>query len=702
MIQRNVRTICQSLVCAGSLMAMAAAAQAGTDRYGGVWNEGEASGPFVPLETGMSFNDVQSYMSSWEEFRITDLELVVRGCPAEEKDLFASQWEKGDWKDVLDVYGSLSEFSSQLSARCSEGFKLVDFEVWRSVCRESGERYLALYSDAEGCDNELDPAIHSSSTAEFADIVDGQNEAGYELVDFETVEAQNPSSMLGVFYPGNAQQQFGIYDRPSFEAEMLDGDGERQLIDMESYRAQPWWPRDTQWTRQVAGLWNFEDDVRDDHEVGEIFPKFEQLLFKDWSSRRLVDFEVYPNTWDRRFDQVFDAYLGSDPVGWGLSVRQEGEEVGSSGGGLATRPDPGQGLNAIPMTASTRGVTASVTKFVTAVGVIAYAETQTPANQPDWLDQPIVDILPADFVNLDAGVELLTPRDFLMQRTGLANFATTTNPATDSATYRGEMVAWLQQPVMAIKPQAPALLPFNYQNAHFDLLALTMTELVEAEYPNSQDPWRDWVNAHVLSQVGIGARHCGWTPGDARSYPFAWSMANFTWMATNYPCSGYGTGAAMWFLSADDLARLLHGVRSATILSQAHAQEVLDEGLGLDHWGWASAAYVPAQDTTPGTLGETFHSKNGGLGYWVGSELVGTETLVVTYDDVNFDDDSLNLSEYSYELGHTGFDIGITIHASSVASNDPCLPEAANCDVTRLYPSPMTMIQEAFRMPEDW
>lgn len=702
MIGRKAHRYCNTFLCALTLLTLASTAQAGVDRYGGVWNEGVATGPFVPLAAGMSFNKLQTYMSSWEQYRITDLEVVTLGCPSAEVDLFASQWEEGSWKDVLEVYNSQTEFDNGLNARCAEGFKLIDFEIWSSVCRETGDRFIALYTDQEGCEPEPPPSIHTAVPDSFSFVVDLQNEAGMGLVDFESVGSPFPTAILGVFYAGNAAQTFGIYERPSFEQEMRDADGERKLVDMESYLHQVWQREGPQTTRLVAGLWDIENDSRDDHEVGEVYPKFQQLLFKDWSTRRLVDFEAYPNTWDRRFDEVFSSHLGNNPVAWGVSVLQLGEDVGSSGGGLATRPDPAQGLNAIPMTQSTPGVTASVTKFVTAVGVIAYAETQTPQNSLDWLDQPIVNILPPDFVNLGAGVELLTPRDFLRQRTGLANFSPTTDPIQNPASYRSETVAWLQQPVLFPQPPPSGVLPFIYQNAHFDLLALTMAELVGPLYPNSQDPWRDWVNDNVLSNVGIGSRGCGWKSTDARSYPFNWSMANFTWMPQSYPCAGYGTGAAMWFLSPDDLARLAYGVRSATLVDSNHSDEVFALGLGLDHPAISSVPYVPSQDGFPGTLGEVIHSKNGGVGNWVAGELVGTETLVLTYDDYNFDDDSFNLNEYSYEIGATEFDIGIAVHSSSIDGNDPCLPEDSGCDLTRLYPGLMTMILEAFRQPEAW
>ena len=694
--QRKTASTAITTILSLALLAMASTAQAGVDRYGGVWHEGVANGLFVPLTTGMTYNGLQSYRSSWEDYRLIDFELVALGCPAESTDLFASKWEEGNWKDILEFYYDLSDFENTVVDLCEEGFKLIDFEVWDTACSEEPVRYVALYSDKDGCDPEPSPAIHSSLPYDFESVVQAENGAGYEAVDFETDNSLNPGSILGVFYAGTTPQTFGIFDRPDFEQEMQIAEGDRLLDDMESYLELPEWPRNAGPTRKVAGLWNEELGARDDHEVGEVLPKFKKLLYKDPATRRLADLEVHPNTFDRRFHEVFESYLGQNPVGWGLSVRQLGEDVGSTGGGLATRPDPVKGLNAIPMTHQTPAVTASVTKFVTAVGVVAYAETQNQPNQPDWLDKYLVDILPSDFFLFGNGVNQIKIRHMLTQRTGLSNFSTTIDPKVDPAGYRAATVAWLQQPVMTSLPAG-----FNYQNAHFDVLALAMAEIVASQYPTSPDPWREWVNDNVLSKLGIGNRGCGFQSSYARTYPLLWSTEHATWADPGYPCDGEGTGSTMWFLSADDMARLAWGVREAIVVDAIHSAEFFDQGLGLD-FSFGAAPYGPSWDSTPGTLGEEIHSKNGGLGTGVNGEIVGLETLLAFYDDKNFDDDAFNMSEYSYEIGATEFDVGITIQAASIATNDPCVPTNSCTSADRGYPAGITMMLEAFRQPEKW
>ncbi len=674
-----------------------ATARAGADRYGGIWNEGQATGPFVPAKAGMTLSALQSYMASWTQFRVTDIEIVPQGCPAEETDLVASQWEQASWNDRLEVYGSFHAFQIDVADQCDEGFKLIDFEIWDSACARTDTRYVALYTDAEGCTSKPAPVVVTETPSDMSRQVGMQHATGRMLVDFEASEPLNPGAIVGVFYAGSVKQRFGIYDRPAFEAEMLAADGIRTLDDMESYRLLPPFPGSVP-TRYVAALWNEYADNRDDHEVGEVYGKFERLLFKDANTRRLVDFELYPNTYDRRFEDVFRSYLDGFSIAWAVSVNQVGEDVGSTASGLALRPDPGNSVPATPMTTTTRGVSASVTKFVTMLGVVAYANTR----RGDWLDTRIVDILPSDFTSFGTGVDQLTLRDFLTQRTGLPDFSTGSDPLTDPAGFRASMVMWLQQPVQTPKPLPPQVLPFNYQNAHFDLLAIAMNEYVLPPlYPTSADPWRDWMNDRVFSKVGIGPRACGWQAGDASSYPLGWSTVNWKWMTAPYPCAGYGTGAAMFWISPDDMSRLVHGVRTHVLMSEARADEVLAIGLGLDHKASASLPYTPTDDGSGATLGEVLHSKNGGIGGTVNGEWIGSETFLVFYDDHNFDDDWGNANEYSYEIGYTEFDVGIAIHSAPFASDDICL-YTKRCAATRLFPLPETMIKEAFRQPEAW
>ncbi len=83
-------------------------AAAEADRYGGVWHPGKATGAFVPIHARMTWSDVLNYRDLWgnqNSFRITDIEVVPQGCPSDEEDLFATQWEVGKWNDSVAASG---------------------------------------------------------------------------------------------------------------------------------------------------------------------------------------------------------------------------------------------------------------------------------------------------------------------------------------------------------------------------------------------------------------------------------------------------------------------------------------------------------------------------------------------------------------------------------------------------------------------
>ena len=660
-----------------------------SDRYGGVWHEGTATGLFVPLEAGMSFAALQQYRSNWDDLRITDFEIHEQGCPAEEVDLTASQWEEGSFVDELLVYANLNDFENGLVAKCDEGMVLHDFERWNPYCEEEGEQYIALFRES-GCDVEFPPYVEISDVWELGDVIIDANGMGYEAVDFELADL-DPSARfpvtspeaMAVFYGGSNAQHFETFDRPDFESTMLDHDGQYVLEDMESYRAEE--------TRYVSALWNLEES-RDEHEVGEVYGMFGRLLYMEQSTRKLEDFEVYPNAYDRRFEDTFAQELGF-PQAHGFAVMQGGDVVAKGGDGLAIRPVDSSNLG-VAMTANTVGVSASVTKFVTALGVVKYA--QLHPGPGDWLDTYMVDVLPSDFGDFGPGVDQITIRDLITQQTGLQTFVP--EPGSDFinnvAGWRKQMIDWLTLPVETTTSPKPR----KYQNIHFELLALIMDEVELPPIVPGTDPWKQWLNDEVFAPAGIGWRDCFPNPGDARDYPYEWSATSTGVYFTepNWLCAGGGTGIAMAWISPMDMAKLADGIRNATIVDSDRADEILAWGMGLDEADGVTV-YQPDNDNVGSTIGEAIHSKNGGLGTTnAQGDIVGMETVTVMYDDLDHDDDGNG--DYRYEIGHTELSVALTVHSSPIDTDDPC----PNGMCTRLYPVPWVMIVDALLLPEDW
>jgi CubicO group peptidase (beta-lactamase class C family) len=664
-------------------------AMAAADRYGGVWHPGKGTGAFVPIAAGMAWADVLNYKQSWgkaNSFRITDIEVVPKGCPSDRSDLFATQWEKGSWNDKLYVVHSMAEVQNALANECRRGYRLVDFEIWESDCDEPVKYILLFRQDGKPC--QYTPLINSAPYDEFGGYVTTYSGYGYTLVDFEVSPGsqQNPT-ITGVWYYGSSVQEFKIVYRETFDAEMAAHEGSMTLMDMESYRRAEAGPASAYWRRYVAALWQSLPGLNtDDHEIGEVYDKFKGLIYKQESERQLVDFEVYSDTTDARFSRTFDKYLSGIGGGYAFAVLQAGELVAGDAEGYAR-------YSSVPMGIDVRGPVASVTKFFTALGVLRFAETQPNVNL--WLDEPLVQHLPGDFGPFGAGVETITIRELLRQTTGLATFTPSVNPVNDPNGFRQEMIAWLGQPL------ANAMKPFQYQNVHFELLALMMDEVELPVIMSSTAPWRDWMNQEVFANAGVSPLLCGGTTVDALSYPLNNSQGGVEWIDSSWDCAGFGTGVGMFWASALDLAKVDSAFREGAIVSPSTVAMVLSQGLGLDP-AWLTGAGVPMQpdnDGSAATIGEELYTKNGGLcGTNGNGDSVGTETLIARFDDYNFDDDGSApppplTNDYLYEVGYRDFDIGIMIHSSAYSGT---------CFSARSFPIPKAMLQEALLQREDW
>ena len=683
-----------AVVAAAFLFVRPPGAEAAADRYGGVWHAGKGTGAFVPTAAGMTWKDVLDYKQSWGDansFRITDIEVVPRGCPSDERDLFATQWEEGAWKDKLYVVSSTSAVQSAMANECRYGYRLVDFEIWEPACEEPTSYILLFRGGGKPCRAGL---VDSAPAHGFSSLVDAHAASGLTLVDFEVVpDPQLTPTVLGVFYPGSAQQKFSVGARHVFEAEMSAQEGSMTLVDMESYRKLESGPFPF-WRRYVAGLWEtLPAPNTDDHEVGEVYTKFRKLIYMEEGKRKLADFEVYPDTTDGRFVRTFENHLdGTGGGGWAFAVLQAGELVAGDAGGWARDPSGGSGL---VMGIDVRGPVASVTKFFTALGVLRYAE----ATQPDldlWLDEPMVQHLPGDFGPFGPGVGTVTLRELLRQTTGLATFAPTVNPIKDPAGFRQDMIDWLAQPL------ANPMKPFQYQNVHFELLALLMDEVELPPILNSPFRWRDWMNQQVFAPAGVGPLLCGGTSADALSYPLNNSSGGIEWIDSSWDCAGSGTGVGMFWASALDLAKVNAAFRDGSIVSPGAVAMALAQGLGLDP-AWINSAGVPQQpdtDGSPATIGDRLYTKNGGLcGYNGNGDSAGSETLIARFDDYNFDDDlsspaAPSSNDYGYETGHRDFDAGIMIHSSSSAGDCWSAPRA--------FPVPKAILRQALLLAEDW
>ena len=214
-------------------------AAAAADRYGGVWHPGKGTGAFVPISAGMAWPDVLTYKVSWGNaysFRISDIEVVSKGCPSEREDRFATQWEEGTWSDKLYVVSSLVDVQNALANECRRGYRLKDFEIWDSDCDEPVKYILLFRQDGKPC--RYTPLLNSDAWNKFGGLVGTYGGFGYTLVDFEMTPGPtfNDPTITGVWYYGPSTQKFDVLTREKFEGEMAAQEGLMTLMDMESFR----------------------------------------------------------------------------------------------------------------------------------------------------------------------------------------------------------------------------------------------------------------------------------------------------------------------------------------------------------------------------------------------------------------------------------------------------------------------------------
>lgn len=688
-MDRFVSSCSGALVVAAALFLSPSVANAG-HRYGGVWQEGVASGAFVPFEAGFTYSHLQSYRTEWDDLRITDFELSDNVCPLDETGLVASNWEAGFWDDELVQYETLEAFELGLVHMCAQGMILQDFETWGWSCHGDDKRIVGLFREAD-CDPSSPPYVTRSELFAFDGVVDAVNAQGVMVLDQEVIQsALGQTQVIAVLAPGEELQRFETLGREEFEAQMKLLEGSYVLDDMESFRLDE--------ERMVSGLWTLEA-ATDNHEVGEVYGLFDRLLYQDWSIRRLADFEAYPDTTDRRFQEAVSQHLDGDQA-HAFTVMQAGHVVAEGADGRAVRYYDSPNNTTTWMSPDIRGASASVTKFVTALGVLRFAEHVGP--QHDFLHKPIVDFLPEDFEDFGAGVDEVLIEDLLTQRTGLAPF-----PEEGELTKRQRLVAWLQQPADVGGKV------FVYRNEHSELMALMMGEVILdafnlAAFP---DPWGQWVNAQVLAPEGIGARKCHWQQGDALSYPFNGSSNTPGRKVSPGPnsCVGFGDGGAMFWLSSRDMATLADAARREGYFAQPQYASMFGEGAGLEQLPGAES-YDPLGNPL---TGERWHYKAGRLGICIGEQATGvqepggTDTLVMLFDDDNPDNltcfpNSVCAFQERYELGSQELTVGMAVHAAAV-EHASCTGRACKFEgCVRKYPVLEHIMLAAFFEPEDW
>jgi len=289
-----------------------------------------------------------------------------------------------------------------------------------------------------------------------------------------------------------------------------------------------------------------------------------------------------PQVMGRCIDQ---AYAGEAEVGYSWAIARDGQPGATGAGGWARAPweaeDP-----SVPMASDRRMTIASVSKTITAVAVMKLIE-ETPGLD---LDDPFYPVIEDQWSGLffdvegvlvslpGPGLESVTLRNLLTHRSGLT-------PGLGC----GKLVQVLGLGVVGTPGTT-----YDYENSNFCLLR----EVVESV---SGQSYQEYVLNEVLGPMGIAGMSCEVEDSAPTLYYNTILNPGTAW--GDFPsCSAFG-----WYASAEDLARFLVHFRLDTVLSDASAQQMLEE---CPDPGGTSGYCLGWQRSTGGAIG-THHWHSG-------------------------------------------------------------------------------------------
>jgi CubicO group peptidase (beta-lactamase class C family) len=226
---------------------------------------------------------------------------------------------------------------------------------------------------------------------------------------------------------------------------------------------------------------------------------------------------------------------------------------------------------------STKSPTASVSKFVTALAAIALL-----AKKNISLDTKIANYLPSHWTP-HAKMGDITFRQLMSHRSGIKDYG------NNDQSYETIKSFWENPPVNAFKPDDKNP---EYSNYNFGIFRMLLPH-VDGSFVD--DPQRRaekyaasyirLVQQYVFEKVGafnVDAKPPTSGPqasGYAFSYQFPGTSSGFNWGDNTL-----GVGAACWYLSIDDVAKVLYSLNSndGRILTSAQRTIMENDSLGFD------------------------------------------------------------------------------------------------------------------------
>lgn len=296
------------------------------------------------------------------------------------------------------------------------------------------------------------------------------------------------------------------------------------------------------------------------------------------------------------------AQLDGHAVGYGYVVGGQSPKFG--GGGKARTSANGTAIN---FTSKTRVTVASVSKWVTAIATMRILDRNNVG-----LNDPIGPFFPSNW-NVGAYFQNVTFAQLLSQSSGIKDYGNVTQTYARLQSFFTQAVnnnstakctpAGVIDPPNAVTPNDMGRCYSNYNFAILRLLLPRVAGLAEdsnlATRPQTlANQYEQLVQQNVFDRVGQDGPGCRPIGGaHAFAYKYPGDQSGYDWGDVRLRC-----GAAGWYLSAEDMAKVLFSLnaKDERILAESATETSFNDmrtrGYGLDNFS------------------ETFMEKNGGWG----------------------------------------------------------------------------------------
>lgn len=251
---------------------------------------------------------------------------------------------------------------------------------------------------------------------------------------------------------------------------------------------------------------------------------------------------------------------------------------------------------ALPFTSSTKITVASVSKFVTAVAAVRLLDQAGVS-----LDAPIGPYLPADWSSASNYVKGLTFSQLLGQRSGIKDYGNVSQDYaqlkkffTASVNPRGATTCQGSGVVNPANPINMTDMGWCYSNYNFAIMRVLLPKVAGyAEDINLltrpvtlANQYVKLVQQNVFDRVGQTGVTC--KPPASNNHAYAYKSAGANVAGTDFGDVSLICGAAGWYLSAEDLAKVMLSLnaKDGKILAATATKDLFDtmrkRGLGWD------------------------------------------------------------------------------------------------------------------------